>query len=75
MINETAIHKSVPAFLISVARLSDNTIDTSGHDDASSSGAKDDDDDYDLEDDDNDLLDAESSAELAKQRKLLASVA
>lgn len=37
--------------------------------------AKDDDDDYDLEDDDNDLLDAESSAELAKQRKLLASVA
>lgn len=37
--------------------------------------AKDDDDDYDLEDDDNDLLDPESSAELAKQRKLLASVA
>ena len=37
--------------------------------------AKDDDDDYDLEEDDNGLLDAESSAQLAKQRKLLATVA
>lgn len=37
--------------------------------------AKDDDDDYDLEDDDNGLLDAEDSAELAKQRKLFATVA
>lgn len=41
--------------------------------------AKDDDDDYDFEDDDEDgdggILNAEASAELAKQRKLLASVA
>lgn len=37
--------------------------------------AKDDDDDYDLEDDDEGLLDVESSAELAQQRQLLATVA
>ena len=38
--------------------------------------AKDDDDDYDLEDDDDGLLDAEDGGnELARQRRLLASVA
>ena len=37
--------------------------------------AKDDDDDYDLEDDDNGLLDVEDGNEIAKQRRLLATVA
>ena len=40
--------------------LSDNTIDTSGHDDASSSGAKDDDDD----DDDDDVNDEKIDGQL-----------
>ena len=39
--------------------LSDNTIDTSGHDDASSSGAKDDDDDDDDDDVNDDKIDGQ----------------
>ena len=47
------------SFILQSPSLSDNTIDTSGHDDASSSGAKDDDDDDDDDDVNDDKIDGQ----------------
>ena len=51
--------KSYLCYSFQSPSLSDNTIDTSGHDDASSSGAKDDDDDDDDDDVNDDKIDGQ----------------